>query len=235
MHNTTFFPGAYKCPPPQQVLAGVLFTLYRMRRGQQAAAASSIRLARPRVLFTGNPRGPTLNGLMDWLGQDVGNDAEWHALGSGPGGAAAADAPGDRGAGSAAGVDGAWRTPADVVVCVSAELAPKVCAAAVAGVQPQLLVVIVHRADTHTKNSKFLALHPQATRIMALAPHVANLSRSGGGRAWASTVARGMQMKLARVAQGNNCSVILSAALFSWADAQLHKAWLAASHLAATC
>ncbi|KAG2440176.1 hypothetical protein HXX76_004289 [Chlamydomonas incerta] len=145
-----------------------------MRRSQQAIADVSLRLTRPRVLYTGNPRGPTLNGLMDWLGKEVGDDAEWHALGSGPGGSVPADA--GTSAGPAAGAQGAWRTPADVVICVSAELAPKVCAAAVAGVQPRLLVVVVHRADTHTKNAKFLALHPQATRMMALAPHVANLS-----------------------------------------------------------
>ncbi|GFR41927.1 hypothetical protein Agub_g2720, partial [Astrephomene gubernaculifera] len=74
--------------------------------------------------------------------------------------------------------------------------APKVCSTVVSAVQPRLLVVVVHRADTHTPHARFLSLvassaldpsaasssssggpdAPSALRLMALAPHVANLS-----------------------------------------------------------
>ncbi|PNH12639.1 hypothetical protein TSOC_000405 [Tetrabaena socialis] len=143
-----------------EVLAGVLTTLVR-----------DLRLASPpRVVYTGNAKGPTTNGLLDWLGPEVAGGASWHPLVSAASGGGAA---------VAAGANLSWGAPADALVCVSAELAPKVCAQVLSVVRPRLLVVVVHRADTHSRKARILALAPSnALRLMALAPHVANLSSS---------------------------------------------------------
>lgn len=61
--------------------------------------------------------------------------------------------------------------------------AAQVCGHVVTAVSPKLLLVVVHRADTHTPKAKFLALHPN-TKLMALAPHVANMSRWGMAWGW---------------------------------------------------
>lgn len=82
-----------------EVLAGVLANLHDMG-------------VKPRVTFVGNPEGPTLIGLKDWIGAEVSKSAAWHHIVVPSGGGASKDTN--------------WKAPADVVVCVSAELAPKV-------------------------------------------------------------------------------------------------------------
>ncbi|KXZ48602.1 hypothetical protein GPECTOR_26g505 [Gonium pectorale] len=133
-------------------------------------AASAPLAASVRVVFTGNPSGPSLNGLQNWLGPDVSGYADWQPL-TATGGSA------DAGGGGGLQLSAAWQSPADVVMCVSAELAPKVCSAVLGAVRPRLSLIVVHRADTHTATARFLSLYPPAPlRLMALAPHVANLS-----------------------------------------------------------
>ncbi|GLC42576.1 hypothetical protein PLESTB_001115700 [Pleodorina starrii] len=156
-----------------EVLAGVLTRLHAIQRQQQqqiTQAPGPLLASMPRVIYTGNARAPVENGLHDWLGRDVVGAFAWHPLNPSVSGidvTLAHPPPPPPGPG--------WRTPADVVICVSAELAPKVCKAVLSAVEPRLLLVVVHRADTHTPNARFLRLHP-AFKLMALSPHVANLS-----------------------------------------------------------
>lgn len=66
---------------------------------------------------------------------------------------------------------------AKTLMCISAELAPKICQEMVARLQPQVLLLWVHRADTATATSKILQLHSK-TELLALAPHVASLAQT---------------------------------------------------------
>ncbi|EFJ48709.1 hypothetical protein VOLCADRAFT_104568 [Volvox carteri f. nagariensis] len=162
-----------------EVLAGILARLYtlmqkqqRQQLQQQQPSAHTTDLwiePQPRVLYTGNARAPVDNGLNDWLGKEVVGAFSWHPL-------TASTAITDIAQPPPPPPGPGWRTPADVIICVSAELAPKVCRNVLMAVQPRLLVVVVHRADTHTPNARILFLHP-TFELMALAPHVANLSR----------------------------------------------------------
>ncbi|KAG2491250.1 hypothetical protein HYH03_010457 [Edaphochlamys debaryana] len=165
-----------------EVLASVMVQLHRM----QQASSGKLLAGKPRVVFTGNIAGPEKNGLLDWLGQEVSESAQWLPLGNfgllgptaGSGGKGGKGAAGSKTSSGSGGKKGSPADdPADLVICVSAELAPQICAAVAAAVDPRLLVVVVHRADTHSKNAKFLRLHRAPLRLMALAPHVANLSR----------------------------------------------------------
>ncbi|KAL6763640.1 hypothetical protein V8C86DRAFT_2492617 [Haematococcus lacustris] len=79
---------------------------------------------------------------------------------------------------------------ADLVICISPELAPAVCRSAVKELRPQLLVLWVHRADTITATSKMLGIHGRI-ELVALAPHVAQLAsrRMKQNLSWAMPVA----------------------------------------------
>mmetsp|Transcript_17798 Transcript_17798/g.38324 ORF Transcript_17798/g.38324 Transcript_17798/m.38324 type:complete len:401 (+) Transcript_17798:100-1302(+) len=104
------------------------------------------------VFFVGNPLGPVSTGLVQWLGDQ--KSAKWHALRN------------------------VSKTDirASLLMCISAELAPQVCSSVISMVQPSLVVIWVHRADTATPSAKILSLHPRY-ELVALAPHVANLSQ----------------------------------------------------------
>ncbi|GFR41926.1 hypothetical protein Agub_g2719, partial [Astrephomene gubernaculifera] len=114
-----------------EVLAGVLTSLHRLLAPHPSSSSSaSLQPAnnqtsgtqhrrqqlqlqlqqqgtapRPRVVFTGNARGPALNGLLDWLGPEVASWASWHPL-TGSGGSGGEGEGGGLGGGSAAGGGG---------------------------------------------------------------------------------------------------------------------------------
>eukprot|EP00798_Chlamydomonas_sp_ICE-L_P019961 gene19961-26669_t len=108
----------------------------------------------PHIFYVGTPGAPMRIGLHAWLGQ-LEVPPTWHPM----------HELNDSG------------ITADVLICVSAELAPLVCKAAVEVLRPKLLLIWVHRADTATPNGKILSLH-NPFKLVALAPHVATLAES---------------------------------------------------------
>ncbi|GAX79067.1 hypothetical protein CEUSTIGMA_g6507.t1 [Chlamydomonas eustigma] len=112
----------------------------------------------PHIFYTGRVDAPDSLGLKPWLGAESKHQGplpEWHALR----------------------LDN-WRSlemTAKVVICISAEMAPKVCQDLVDKLKPMILVLWVHRADTATATSKILGIH-DSYKLVALAPHVATLA-----------------------------------------------------------
>ena len=106
----------------------------------------------PLVLYVGNVDGPSLNGLHDWIGKQP---ATWQVLTSGP--STAVDAT------TAA-------PPTDMVVCVSAELAPHV----------RRMHACMHAPDLHSCR----ALHGSMALMGGLIAHWRRAHACMGDGAW---------------------------------------------------
>ena len=132
-----------------EVLGGVLHVLLSMGLS-------------PDVYYTGRVDAPDSLGLKSWITQasttlssSPSGTINWYALRLGA----------------------TANIRAQTVMCITAELAPKVCQEMVSTLRPKNLLLWVHRADTATATSKILLLHKKI-ELLALAPHVAALANT---------------------------------------------------------
>eukprot|EP00199_Chlamydomonas_sp_CCMP681_P001055 CAMPEP_0119116000 /NCGR_PEP_ID=MMETSP1180-20130426/52044_1 /TAXON_ID=3052 ORGANISM="Chlamydomonas cf sp, Strain CCMP681" /NCGR_SAMPLE_ID=MMETSP1180 /ASSEMBLY_ACC=CAM_ASM_000741 /LENGTH=443 /DNA_ID=CAMNT_0007105111 /DNA_START=18 /DNA_END=1349 /DNA_ORIENTATION=+ len=154
-----------------EVLAGVLHVLRLLD-------------VRPEVLYMGVPGIIHAWGLLDWLGQQsTVSHATREAVFEHVGKLNVVDVGAD-GFNTAAAhwvpLESSNQTDslhlhANLVICVSPELAPAVCKGVVKAVNPSLAVLWVHRADVATPSKFPLDIRHH---LVALAPHVAKLSAS---------------------------------------------------------